>query len=411
MRTHIISIGTYANQVIDNSMKGILNDSVEYWKIDKGEDNYLNGDFIKVCMEACKCSNKIILFVALGGKTGSHATQLIVDELIARKQFFTSVAILPHLMEGGINITRALQSVDVLVQKSSRVYLLENRNGGTKKESVHEGLKEFESTVVGLIKKAIEGKNIFPKDGYKLILDDYKERCHKQIHVLYSLAKIHEEGNDTKQDFEKAFDYYLRAAEFGHVGALYNLGSLYENGEGVAQDYSKAVEYYTKAAGKENSDAACCLARLYEEGLGVSKDDTQAFHWYMKAAQADRMPHAIYKIGYMYFEGRGTQKDCHEGMKYLRIAALTGYQLAREEMKRIRLESNTSKSNKATINQRLGLLVAESGLSSLYYAKKIGYPTNRFQNVLDGIEEVDISLLRAIRRAYPDVELNWLVGE
>lgn len=98
-------------------------------------------------------------------------------------------------------------------------------------------------------------------------------------------------------------------------------------------------------------------------------------------------------------------------MKYLRIAALTGYQMAREEMKKIRLESNPSKSNNATINQRLGLLVAESGLSSLYYAKKIGYPTNRFQNVLDGIEEVDISLLRAIRRAYPDVELNWLVGE
>jgi len=411
MKTHIIGIGTYANRIIEIIQQNIVDCQIQFWQIDKDAEGYLNGDFINLCMEACKCSNKIILFVALGGNTGSHATQLIVDELVVRKLLFTSVVILPHLMEGGINITRALQSVDVLVQKSSRVYLWENRNGGTKKESVHEGLMEFESTVIGLIKKAVEGQHTFPKDGYKLILDDYKVRCQKQIHVLYSLAKIHEEGNDTKQDFEKAFDYYLRAAEFGHVGALYNLGSLYENGEGVAQDYKKAVEYYTNAAGKGNSDAACCLARLYEEGIGVSKDNIQAFHWYMKAAQADRMPHAIYKIGCMYLEGRGTQKDCHEGMKYLRIAALTGYQLAREEMKKIRLESYTSKSNKATINQRLGLLVAESGLSSLYYTKKIGYPTKRFQNVLDGIEEVDISLLRAIRKAYPDVDLNWLVGE
>ena len=87
MNTQIISIGTYASHIIENSMKKILNDSIEYWKIDRDEDGYLNGDFIKDCMETCKSSNKIILFVALGGNTGSHATQLIIDELIARKLF------------------------------------------------------------------------------------------------------------------------------------------------------------------------------------------------------------------------------------------------------------------------------------------------------------------------------------
>lgn len=410
MKAHIISIGTYSNRIIEKIQQNIVDCQIQFWQIDKDKEGYLNGDFINLCMEACKCSNKIILFVALGGKTGSQASRLIVDKLIDRKLFFTSVVILPHLMEGGINITRALQSVDVLVQKSSYVYLLENRNEGTKNESVYEVLKVFENTVVGLIKKAVEGKNTFPENGCKLILDDYKVRCKKQIHVLYSLAKIHEEGNDTKQDFEKAFDYYLRAAEFGHIGAMYNLGSLYENGEGVAQDYRKAVEYYTQAANKGNSDAACCLARLHEEGLGVSKDDNQAFHWYIKAAQADRMPHAIYKIGCMYLVGKGVNKNSLEGMKYLRIAALAGYQLAREEMKKIRL-SNSTTSPKETINQRLRLLVAESGLSSRYYAMKIGYPTSKFQDILDGMEEADVTLLKAIRKTYSDVDLNWLVGE
>lgn len=130
----------------------------------------------------------------------------------------------------------------------------------------------------------------------------------------------------------------------------------------------------------------------------------------MKAAQADRMPHAIYKIGCMYLEGRGTQKDCHEGMKYLRIAALTGYQLAREEMKKIRLFHSIG-TPKETINQRLRLLVTESGLSVSHYALKIGYPSSKFQNILDGIEETDIPLLKIIRKAFSDVDLNWLVGE
>ena len=89
---------------------------------------------------------------------------------------------------------------------------------------------------------------------------------------------------------------------------------------------------------------------------------------------------------------------------------LAGYQLAREEMKKIRL-SNSTTSPKETINQRLRLLVAESGLSSRYYAMKIGYPTSKFQDILDGMEEADVTLLKAIRKTYSDVDLNWLVGE
>lgn len=411
MKTHIICIGTYANRIIEIIQQNIVDCQIQFWRLDKDEEGYLNGNIINDCVKACQSSSKVILLVALGGKTGSHATQLMVDELKSYNLVFTSVVILPNLMEGGVNINRALQTVETLIQKSCQIYLLENNTRSTEHKSIHEGLKQFEGTVVGLVKMAIEGRNIYPKDGYKLILNDYKDRCQKQTHVLYSLAKIYEEGNEVEQDFETAFDYYSRAAEFGHIGAIYNLGCLYENGEGVIQNYMKATDYYTQAAHKGNSDAACCLARLYEEGLGVSKDDNQAFHWYMKAAQSDRMPHAIYKIGCMYREGRGIQKDCHEGMKYLRIAALTGYQLARDELKKIRMESDTSKSNKDTINQRLRLLVIESGLSSRHYAMKIGYPAQKFENILDGMQEVDITLLKAIRKTYPDVDLNWLVGE
>ena len=110
-------------------------------QIDKDAEGYLNGDFINLCMEACKCSNKIILFVALGGKTGSQASQLIVDELKSYNLVFTSVVILPNLIEGGINITRALQSVETLIQQSSRIYLWENGTRST--ENLHQSSRTY----------------------------------------------------------------------------------------------------------------------------------------------------------------------------------------------------------------------------------------------------------------------------
>ena len=39
-----------------------------------------------------------------------------------------------------------------------------------------------------------------------------------------------------------------KADVHGHVGALNSLGVLYANCQGVKRDYNKAVEYYKKAA-------------------------------------------------------------------------------------------------------------------------------------------------------------------
>ena len=62
MKTHIIGIGTYANRIIEIIQQNIVDCQIQFWQIDKDAEGYLNGDFINLCMEACKCSNKIILF-------------------------------------------------------------------------------------------------------------------------------------------------------------------------------------------------------------------------------------------------------------------------------------------------------------------------------------------------------------
>lgn len=77
----------------------------------------------------------------------------------------------------------------------------------------------------------------------------------------------------------------LLDAEQGDVDSMYSLGVLYENGDDeLEQDYDKAIEWYKKAARKKDTDSMCAIAKLYEEGKGVEKNLKEAQKWMQKAA-------------------------------------------------------------------------------------------------------------------------------
>lgn len=65
----------------------------------------------------------------------------------------------------------------------------------------------------------------------------------------------------------------------------YRLGLCHENGEGVPQNYEKAVEWYHKAAEQGNADAQFHLGDCYRKGKGVRRNKQQAAEWYRKAAE------------------------------------------------------------------------------------------------------------------------------
>jgi uncharacterized protein len=56
-------------------------------------------------------------------------------------------------------------------------------------------------------------------------------------------------------DYDKAREWFEKAADKGDAGAMFNLGRLYANGYGVAKDYDKAREWYEKAADKDEAGA------------------------------------------------------------------------------------------------------------------------------------------------------------
>ena len=60
------------------------------------------------------------------------------------------------------------------------------------------------------------------------------------------------------------------------------LGQQYENGDGVEQDYAKAMEYYLSAAEAGNGEGMRRVGRLYQYGNGAETDYALAMEWYVR---------------------------------------------------------------------------------------------------------------------------------
>ena len=65
---------------------------------------------------------------------------------------------------------------------------------------------------------------------------------------------------------------------------------MYDNGTGVEQSYEKAVEWYLKAAEQGFAWAQHQLGYMYESGHGVERSDEKAREWYQKAAEQGYEP-------------------------------------------------------------------------------------------------------------------------
>ena len=72
----------------------------------------------------------------------------------------------------------------------------------------------------------------------------------------YTLGGIYYEGrNGVEVDMEKAFSWFEKAANQGHIDAQFNVALMYINGEGVRQNQQKGVEWLRKAADNGNEEA------------------------------------------------------------------------------------------------------------------------------------------------------------
>ena len=106
--TYLICLGTFACHLGREINKmGIEN--MHVWLMDGNA-----GGFMSSCIRHSQTEDRFIIFVACGGKTGSKLISTSIAELEKWNLKFSAIAVLPSLLEGGINIARTVWIADRL---------------------------------------------------------------------------------------------------------------------------------------------------------------------------------------------------------------------------------------------------------------------------------------------------------
>ena len=159
-------------------------------------------------------------------------------------------------------------------------------------------------------------------------------------YVWYRIGKMHCYGLGTEQDYEKAFQWFLKSSQEGHKFAQYSLANLYYYGNSVEKDLSQAFLWYQKSASQGQPYASYAVAQMYSKGEYVAENNETAQRYYKAALsgfleleskdQAD--DNLFYKIGVMYKNGLGTEADISKAIEYFEKSAenmWSTYQLGR----------------------------------------------------------------------------------
>lgn len=249
--------------------------------------------------------------------------------------------------------------------------LMRNLHYATVMTLASRGLPQYQVMAAQILKDGI-----LTSSDMERALNLLKSAAEKNYTPAYRpLAKLYYNGyKKVPQDKEKAFEWYLKAAEAGEVDAFPNVAYAYREGDGTLKDVNKAKEWYEKgveagdpasmrglgymydpdykgfetdaektfdlmkkgyeAAVKANDkieigNCANYIGVCYLDGLGVSKDPSAVIEWYTKAAEAGNGM-AMKNLGATYYWGEpGIPKDYDKAFYWLTKAAKENYLYAK----------------------------------------------------------------------------------
>lgn len=151
---------------------------------------------------------------------------------------------------------------------------------------------------------------------------------------LYILANLYDRGFDSiPVDTVRSLELYRLSAEKGYAPAMNYLGYRLISGDLEGKEGAlEGIQWLEKAAEAGDAKAASNLGWLYMEGRYTEKNMNKALHWLEKAADAN-LPTAQSILGDLYREGLGVEADTLRADSLYRTAfegglADAGYKLA-----------------------------------------------------------------------------------
>jgi hypothetical protein len=136
-------------------------------------------------------------------------------------------------------------------------------------------------------------------------------------------------GSGGEQNFAKALQLYLRAADLGDAEAQYVSGGMLFKGMGAPRDINRAFRLLYQAAinGQSSAVSEQLVGQAFLLGAGLPKNYAKAIDWYTKAADNGNLE-AQNELGFLYFIGKGVEQDIDKGGAYFLMAARGGLPVA-----------------------------------------------------------------------------------
>lgn len=155
--------------------------------------------------------------------------------------------------------------------------------------------------------------------GFIQVYGKVKEPWEKE-YINYRLGKLAYNGQGIDRDVELAFSYFKNSdISYAH----YWLGKMYLNGEGTEMDIQSAISEFETAWEGENSYAAYALANIYLKNM-LDMDATEAnklgVEYLIASADAGNV-FAQYRLGCMYYDGNIVKKSYEKAYEYMLSAS------------------------------------------------------------------------------------------
>ncbi|MDZ4859537.1 MAG: tetratricopeptide repeat protein [Candidatus Hydrogenedentes bacterium] len=114
-----------------------------------------------------------------------------------------------------------------------------------------------------------------------------------------------------------AYQWFLQAAELGHIGAQTYVGNMLCDGEGVRKNPREGVKWIAVAASKNDLDAIVTLGVCLFYGTGIKRDRPAAVRLYRKAIKKGAST-AYWNLALCYYYGDVVKKDFSKAAFWLK---------------------------------------------------------------------------------------------
>ena len=106
--------------------------------------------------------------------------------------------------------------------------------------------------------------------------------------AMATLGELYYSGYGTKQDRDKAFKWFRRAAKFGHTTAQYKAGIMYLQ-TSAHQDIDKGIQLLKRSAKAAFSPSALALGKIYLQNTLTKRDLDEADKWLSLAYELNNL--------------------------------------------------------------------------------------------------------------------------